>query len=96
MSVLPEHLEQNTIRNMTPGDKGYTVSWAMWADLDRNLWINGNYTIHDDPHGTVKMLIERTKDGVIVYKRTIKDERYSLQAGPCYVGGSDDLPVSFK
>lgn len=95
MTKLPESLEEKTIEKMLPGDTAFTLSWAMWADGERNLWINGKYPITDAVFGTSKMRIKRTKTGVIVYRISIKDERYSPQSTHGYVGGSDAdmLPV---
>ncbi|MHC4620578.1 MAG: hypothetical protein ACYTEQ_22755 [Planctomycetota bacterium] len=81
MAKLPETYEEETIIGMLPGDVGYTVPWAMWADKERELWVNGNYTIDSKPGGpgrTTNMRIERTKIGVIVYQSTIGDYKYSV------------------
>jgi len=95
-SILPESFEENTIRHMLPGDVGYTVPWAMWADTDRCLWINGKYSVDSTPGGTVCMFIKRTEDGVIVYQNTIGTHRYSPVEQPGFVGGADPLPVALR
>ena len=94
MFTLPEDMEQETISGMPVGESGYTVPWAMWADLNRVLWINGNYSIHKKPHGTVCMFVERTKEGVVVYRRTIGDHKYQ----PRHSGDWTDsaIPVELK
>lgn len=77
MTLLPETYEEDTIERMLPRETGYTLPWAMWADSNRVLWINGNYPIYKEPFGTSHMLIQRTPTGVIVYQATIKDHKYN-------------------
>ena len=94
-SILPETFEQETIIGMLPGDTGYTVLWAMWADENRVLWINGDYSIHKSPGGTVHMKIKRTIDGVVVKEATIEDHKY--MAGPSSWDMSPNkLPVTLE
>lgn len=93
-STLPESLESFTIAKMLPGDTAYTLPWAMWADENRALWINGNYPIRERPGGTVQLFIKRTETGVTVDMSTIGDHTYD--PGPCpFVGGNraTHLPV---
>ncbi len=92
MARLPETLEEQTIDKMLPGDKGYTVPWAMYAEPNRDLFLNGKYSVQSQPGGTVQMHIERTETGVIVDQKTIGKQKYSL-GGVHYVGGSIPLPV---
>ena len=81
MTKLPESMEEETIENMLPGDKGFTVPWAMCANENRDLYINKRYNVYPQANGTVHMYIERTETGVIVYKRTIEKDKYSLGSG---------------
>lgn len=60
---LPEDLEEATIATMLPGDTAYTVHWAMWADGDRNCWLNPEFTIRSEPGGTMCMRVHRQRDG---------------------------------
>jgi hypothetical protein len=98
MSRLPEAYEEDTIYGMSVGEKGFTVPWAMWADADRVLWINGDYTIHKEAFGTAHLYIERTKEGVIVYQFSIRDHKFSIGGSASnFVGGvSHVLPVDLK
>jgi hypothetical protein len=89
---LPEHLEEETIERMSPGDKGYTVPWAMFADENGRLWINGSYTVHSESGGTAAMLVERTKSGVICDIRKCRDHRWSR--GAAFVGKF--MPISVE
>ncbi len=98
-SVLPEAYEESTIMGMLPGDVGYTMDWAMWADADRVLWINGRYPIIRDPrHDNLRpaaMKVERTVDGVIVYEATLGNAKY--QPGESSWDNSDaKLPVTLR
>ena len=92
MTLLPESYEEDTIANMLPGEKGYTVPWAMWADDSRVLWIHGGYSVVKKPHGTAHMKIQRTELGVIVFQATIGDHRYQ-PGGSSFVGSVMALPV---
>jgi hypothetical protein len=77
-SILPETYEENLIEGMLPGDTGYTVPWAMWADKNRKLWINRKYTIHDTPGGTVALKIKMLRGGIVqVYSYSIGKHKYT-------------------
>lgn len=91
---LPSYRIEATIATMNPGDRGYTVPWAITVDLDNNMWINGQYTIHPDTGGTVQLLVVRTEDGVKVAERGLG--HYTPTDSWSYVGGdkaNDRLPV---
>ena len=97
MARLPEAYEEKTIVGMLPGDVGYTVPWAMGADANRELWVNGDYTVSDMPspgNTTVKMKIERTQTGVIVYLNTVGDYRFNLGDG--WANARSRLPVELR
>jgi len=80
MAKLPEALEERTIYRMLPGDAGYTLPWAVWADADRELWINGDYSYTDQIEGTSTLRIRRTESGVEVDFSTVGDCRHSVGA----------------
>lgn len=96
MSRLPESFEHRTIAGMLPGDKGYTVPWAMFADEDRILWINAGYIVTDEEQGTSHLSIERTKDGVIVYQNSIGDHTYGIGDSEFWGGVKVKLPVTLR
>lgn len=61
---LPAARREPEIQDMQPGDSGWTVPWAMWADAEHLLWLHGGYTIHSSPGGTVQMRVWRDeRDG---------------------------------
>ena len=39
------HIQKNAIKNMKPGDIGYTVPWAVRVNQDGDCFINGDFTI---------------------------------------------------
>lgn len=91
---LPEHLEEVSIKDMIAGEIGYTVPWAMYAERDGSLWLNGNYSFRGDPGGTVQMIIERTGGGYAVdISRVDKSMRHWSSTGPHYSGEFPPLPV---
>ena len=96
MSRLPEAFESRTIAGMSPGDKGYTVPWAMFADEDRILWINGGHSVMKEPKGTAHLEIQRTKDGVIVYEDSIGDHTYGIGDSEYFGGVKVKLPVTLE
>lgn len=102
ISLLPEELEEDTVRRMKSGDIGYTVPWAMWADAKRQLWINNGYSVEPNPFGTacmkIKRVIQNDFDGVIVFRRTIGDHRYTpTGTRPYFSNGEEgDLPVMLR
>ncbi len=63
----PEYMER-TIRDMTPGESGWTVPWAITVDIDRTMWVNGAYSIERESVGTARTRIERTSNGVAVWR----------------------------
>lgn len=83
---VSEDMEQETISGVAMGEAGYTVPWAIYQE-DGHLWINGGYTIHNTPSGTVQARVTRTKEGIRVERKSLgNDFRVSI-------GGSDPLPV---
>jgi len=60
------HIQKNAIKNMKPGDVGYTVPWAVKVNQDGDCFINGDFTI-GEKGGTCCLKIKMTKDGVIAY-----------------------------
>lgn len=62
-AVLPDHLKQKTLFDLNVDESAYTVPWAMKADLDGNLWLSTHFGVSNSPHGTVSMLVSRTKSG---------------------------------
>ncbi len=92
-SLLPDHMEEDTIERMNIGDLGYTTPWAMYAERDRKMWINGNYTISKSPFRTMQMLVKRMSDGIEVDLSTIRGEKYSPD-GAGFIGAFTPLPVT--
>jgi hypothetical protein len=62
-AILPEGMESHTIASMMTGDVCYTVPWAMWADIERALWLHPDYEVFARPGGTAQMRVERQEDG---------------------------------
>ena len=93
-AILPEHLEEVTIKDMIIGESGYTVPWAMYAERDGTLWLNGDYMFEKEPGGTVEMKIERVNGGYKVDIRRVdeKSRRWS-STGPGFFGSFKPVPV---
>ncbi|MFH1635787.1 MAG: hypothetical protein ABIG63_17485 [Chloroflexota bacterium] len=88
---LPEDRYEKTIKEMPPGTMGWTVPWAMYADEDGELWVNGNYPLFPDSGGTVTMLVGRTPMGVVV--NICKCDTKWSRSIPCYAGDFTPLRV---
>jgi hypothetical protein len=90
-AVLPEHLEDPTIDNMTVGQVAYTMSWAMSVDSARRCWLNPRYPAFPEPGGTVKMRLQRRDDGFHVW--IPQGETWSVPEGYADSTRGDYLPV---
>lgn len=93
MNKLPQDMIQITIADLKVGEEAYTVPWAMWVDLECNMWLSVHFSYSHDARGTQHMRIRREVEGFTVYRSSIRDEQYSLTVGrsdmPC-------LPVTLK
>lgn len=85
-ATLPTDMEEATIDSMAVGGTAYTVSWAMWIDAQRRAWLNPKYGV-SYRHGTLKMRVERRRDGYHVWPPS--DARYQPVETPGYVGQTD-------
>jgi hypothetical protein len=66
----------------------------MYADADNALWLNGSYTLHSEPGGTVSMRVWRDEqDGYWRVALPQRDYRWS-RGGGCYVGSFQPIPVA--
>lgn len=81
----------HSIASMDVGDSGWTVPWAMYHDRERKLWLNGAYTIHRQPGGTVQMHISRDDSGWHVDASKCKQEQWG---GSGYVGDFPPIAVA--
>ena len=77
--TLPFELEAKTIAMMIPGETLYIVPWAMIVDReDRSCWLRGDYTVSDNPGGTVSAEVHRNGQG---FDLRLHDAfRFSLQS----------------
>ena len=62
-----------SIASMDVDESGWVVPWAMYHDHERNLWLNGAYTLHQTPGGTAHMRIWRDDEGWHVDARACRD-----------------------
>lgn len=86
---LPKSMETVTIADMPVGLTAYTVPWAMYADQDRKLWLNPDFTFEGRPGGTVQMRITRADEGFRV--DYVPGETYEPNGGRAT--NKDGLPV---
>ncbi len=84
---LPDHLEEVTIRDMLEGESGYTAPWAMWADANGRLWLNGSYPFRKEAGEagkTAQMKITRINKSFEVDISRCKNERWALMEIPSW------------
>ncbi len=88
-AMLPESLEEVTLKDLMDGEVVYTVPWAMWSDKSGRLWLNRGYTFDHQPGGTVKMKVSKNDGKYICDVSLCKD--HGWQRGSGWTNG---LPVS--
>lgn len=54
---------ERTIADMTTGETGYVVPWALSANRDDIPYLRLSYTVHKERGGTVQMLVQKLGDG---------------------------------
>lgn len=87
-------LEHGTVRNLPLGHSGYTVPWALAITRDARTFIHAGYEVQEEPGGTVRMRIERTPQGLVVFVPAA--ERFTKTSEVRHSGANfrDYLPVS--
>lgn len=92
---LPASKQEEVIADMQPGDSGWTMPWAMYADNDNALWLNGSYTIHAQPGGTVEMRVWRDAgDGYWRVDASRCDRHRWGRGGGCFMGDFKPIPIA--
>jgi|WetSurMetagenome_2_1015567.scaffolds.fasta_scaffold371585_2 hypothetical protein len=56
---LPPSLEEVNLKSLCNGMSVYVVPWAMYAEEDGSLYLNGNYTFSPRPGGTENMKVTK-------------------------------------
>ncbi len=92
-ATLPVELEDKMLRNLPKNQRVYTTPWAMYADADGKLWLNGNYTYTAKPQGTSELLVWYDDEGYICDKTKCANYRWT-RGTPCFMGTHEPLPVS--
>jgi hypothetical protein len=72
--TMPDQRIQRTVADMKVGESKYVVPWCIGLDRYNRPWINSNYPIHDEPGGTISVLISRTDDGIVIDLRQYADD----------------------
>ena len=92
-AVLPENLEEVGLKDIADGESVYTVPWAMYADDNGALWLNGNYSFDKHSHGTHEMKVTKDKGDYICDVSLCKDHGWHRGGGQ-FVGVFVPLPVA--
>jgi hypothetical protein len=91
---LPSGIQSETIGDMQPGDEGWTVPWAMYADSQSRLWLNGSYTLSVLSRGTVQMHVWRSDQDGLWRVDTRRCKHEWSHGDPCYTGRYQPVPVA--
>jgi hypothetical protein len=70
---LPLQFREHKIKYMQVGQVGYCVPWAVSASQDGRMWINENFTIHENSGGTVNLQVKRVCNGYEITPKTCED-----------------------
>lgn len=90
---LPESLEAVGLKDIVDGESVYTVPWAMYADDNGSMWLNGNYSFEDHSGGTLRMKVTKKSGDYICDVSMCKDHGWSRGGGQ-FFGDFIPLPVA--
>lgn len=63
MLNIGNKFKAKTIADLQVGEVAYIVTWAIFADKDGNVYLDGSYTVDSNPEGTVKIKVGRSYSG---------------------------------
>lgn len=81
-----EDLFEVNVKDLQPGEYGWTVPWAVWCDMAGEFWVNPDYTLCSMPGGTVDARILCVAPNKYALDVTRSTYKWSKQAKACYVG----------
>ena len=81
---------ERKIKDMQPGESGYTTPWALSFDEEGKGWLNIKYTIHKDKGGTVELPVTRVGSGRSDYVVDVSRVNYKWSEGKASYVGCDD------
>lgn len=90
-AMLPESLEEVTLKDLMNGEDVWVVPWAMYADDKGRLWLNGGYPFHHDytPDKTPQMKVSKNNGEYTCDVSLCRDHGW-----PKGSGWTNGLPVS--
>lgn len=88
-AYLPHDRRQLQLKDMEVGTSAYTVPWAVYPEK-KGYSLNGNYSAHETPAGTVKIKVTRTQAGYVVDLRGAKRDQFGSGN---YVGDFNPIKV---
>jgi hypothetical protein len=97
-ATLPPDMLALTIGHMNVGETGWTVSWAMWVDAERRLWLIPTQTVSPNPGGTSECASSAAPTAITSGKpttttRTIRrTARREMTSRSCSSTAADPLP----
>lgn len=93
-ATLPKSLIEPTLLDMGGGQSTWTLPWAMYADDDGKLWLNGDYP-QSTRGGTAQMKVRKTMSGDYVCDIThCRNKSYSLGGGKGFFTEFTPIPVA--
>lgn len=94
MAKLPNSRQEPQLKDLAPGQKTWTVPWAMYAERNGKLWLNGDYSQNHAPGGTVEMLVMRDKRTGAYHVDARQTGHQWSKDGPCYCGDFTPIEVA--
>ncbi len=92
-SILSENWEPLRISNLDEDEVGYVVPWAIAADEEGRVWIDGDTSFQREPHGTKHVVARRSGAFIVVDRSSIGGhhyERRAIKMSECWI------PVAFR
>jgi hypothetical protein len=78
---------------MKIGESLWILPWAIFIGGDGEVYVNGKYTTHAHPGGTVDTILHRTEYGYIVNLSHSRYREQGFTKGASYAGGASPIPV---
>ena len=91
-ATLPKSRKEKNLLDMKSGATTWTTPWAMYADESNSLWLNGDYTQHNNRVGTANMKVHKTLKGdYVVDISNCGDYKWNIGEG--FFGDFTPVPV---
>lgn len=73
-AMLTKGMTEKKLEDLPVGGSAWTLPWAMYADKDGKLWLDGKFPAMKSAGGTVCMLVYRKEQGFVVNVSETRDD----------------------